>query len=146
MEYSAPFYRREVLRFKCTGCGACCSTRNDHYVYLSGEEIERIRDYLGLTLAWFKRRYLQKIAGEGWVLALTDDENCLFLGSDRRCEIYSVRPGQCSSYPYWPELVLRKRDWQREAKRCEGIGRGSVVSTTKIDRMLELQRSDSGEK
>ena len=109
------------------------------YVYVSNEEIEKVSDFLGLSRAWFKRRYLLRLPEEGWVLAVSDDETCVFLGADKRCTIYEVRPVQCLSYPYWPEVVLRKSDWKRESRRCEGIGQGKIVSKKKIAALLKQQ-------
>ncbi len=142
-KFNEPLYQREALRFECTGCGACCVASGDYYVYVTKNEIEKIGDFLGLSRAWFKRRYLQRLPDEGpeegWVLAVSDDDLCVFLGKDRRCSVYSVRPAQCSSYPYWPEVVLRKSDWLRESRRCEGIGRGKIVSKKMIAALLEKQ-------
>ncbi len=134
-----PLYLREALRFECTGCGACCAAGGDYHVYVTRDEIAKIGDFLGLSRAWFKRRYLQRLSGEGWVLAVSNDDLCVFLGKERRCTIYSVRPAQCSSYPYWPEVVLRKSDWLRESRRCEGIGQGKIVSKKMIAAVLEKQ-------
>ena len=66
-------------------------------------------------------------------------KHVFILEKDKRCAVYSVRPEQCSTYPCWPEVVLRKRDWERESRRCEGIGRGKVVSKTMITALLEQQ-------
>ncbi len=135
----APFYQREALRFECTECGACCTAGGGYYVYVTKDEIDKISVFLGISSGWFKRRYLKWLPEEGWVLAIKDDETCLFLGEDRRCTIYAARPEQCSTYPYWPELVLHKRDWVRESSRCEGIGRGKVVPKKMIAALLKQQ-------
>ena len=37
-------------------------------------------------------------------------EACVFL-SEGRCTIHSVRPTQCRTFPYWPELINR-RSWR----------------------------------
>ena len=39
-------------------------------------------------------------------------------------------------YPLWPELLSSRRAWQAEAKRCEGIGRGTVIPIEKIRKAL----------
>ena len=50
-----PFYEKDPLRFRCTGCGHCCTGGPQYYVYLDEREAEAIRRYLGLTTQWFKR-------------------------------------------------------------------------------------------
>ena len=136
---NVPFYLKEPLRFECTSCGACCIASGGYYVYVSQQEIEKISELLAVSLGWFKRRYLQRLSEGDWVLAVSDDETCVFLGKDRRCRIYSARPEQCLSYPYWPEVVMRRQDWGHESRRCEGIGRGKVVSKKMIAALLEQQ-------
>ncbi|MCK7583363.1 MAG: hypothetical protein MZV65_52710 [Chromatiales bacterium] len=45
--------------------------------------------------------------------------------------------------PYLPvvaELARRKRDWDREARRCEGMNRGAVVPLARIERALARAR------
>jgi Fe-S-cluster containining protein len=135
----APFYLKEPLRFECTSCGACCIANGDYYVYVSQQEIAKICELLAVSRAWFKRRYLQRLPEGDWVLAVNDNETCVFLGKAQRCRVYSARPGQCLSYPYWPEVVMRRQDWVHESRRCEGIGRGKVVSKKMIAALLGQQ-------
>jgi Fe-S-cluster containining protein len=137
------YYQHAKLRFECTGCGACCSGGVDHYVEVSGAEREAIRAWLGLSPAWFRRRYLERVADDVLGIRLGKDGRCPFL-TERRCRIYPVRPRQCRTYPWWPELVESKRAWEAEAKRCEGMNRGTVVPLARIERALarELKGKD----
>ena len=127
---------RQALRFSCTQCGQCCATAGDYYVYLTDEDSERIRTYLQLSRNWFRRRYLQSLEEGEQVLAAGADERCIFLDAEGKCRVYAVRPVQCRTYPFWPELVGSARAWNREARRCEGINRGRVVTATTIRRSL----------
>ena len=131
-----PFYMRQALRFSCTQCGQCCATAGDYYVYLTDEESERIRTYLQLSRNWFRRRYLQRLEEGEQVLAAGADERCIFLDAEGKCRVYAVRPVQCRTYPFWPELVGSAGAWNREARRCEGINRGRVVTAATIRRSL----------
>ena len=131
-----PFYTRQVLRFSCTQCGQCCATAGDYYVYLTDEESERIRTYLQLSRNWFRRHYLQRLDDGEQVLSSGPDERCIFLDGDGKCRVYGVRPVQCRTYPFWPELVGSAVAWSREARRCEGINRGRVVARSMIRRSL----------
>jgi len=47
-----------------------------------------------------------------------------------------VRPQQCRTYPFWPEIVETRGAWQEEARRCEGMGRGPVIPLAEIRRRL----------
>jgi Fe-S-cluster containining protein len=131
-----PYYTRHALRFSCTQCGQCCATASDYYVYLTDEESERIRTHLQLSRNWFRRRYLQRLEEGEQVLASGPDERCIFLDAKGKCRVYAVRPVQCRTYPFWPELVGSAVAWNGEARRCEGINRGRVVARSTILRSL----------
>jgi len=135
-----PFFEREGLRFSCTGCGRCCATAGEYYVFLGAGEAEAIRSYLGLSAAWFRRRYLGRLEAGQLVLAAGENDRCIFLDASDRCRIYPARPLQCRTYPFWPELVGSRRAWQREAVRCEGINRGARVPVRHIRNAVKACR------
>jgi Fe-S-cluster containining protein len=64
---------------------------------------------------------------------------CVFLGKDNQCNIYHLRPTQCRTYPFWPELLDKEAHWLAERKFCEGIDRGKVVDTRHIRQQLQQQ-------
>jgi len=132
-QYRQPFYRRRALCFECTRCGACCAGGEDQHVFLSREEAEAICHYLGLGWSWFRRRYLRLLPEATLVLQSQPDSNCIFLDGEGQCRIYDVRPRQCATYPFWPEVVLSSKAWRREARRCEGIDRGAPVPVCLIE-------------
>lgn len=127
------------LRFECTGCGRCCTGRGEHYIAATSAEQERIRASLGLSRRWFRRRYVTAYA-DGTEGLRWDGDRCAFLDADLRCRIYAVRPAQCRHYPYWPEVVRSPSAWTREARRCEGIGRGNAVPLSRVMTALRAQR------
>lgn len=134
--YDQPLYRRQPLHFSCTGCGACCRGGGDYHVFVDRDEARGICGYLGLSWAWFRRRYLTRYDDE-LVLQSGDDGRCVFLDPGGRCSVYEARPRQCRTYPFWPEVVATARTWQREARRCEGIDRGPRVPVKVIEAALE---------
>jgi Fe-S-cluster containining protein len=134
------YYQHARLRFECTGCGACCTGGADHYVETTAKERVAIRAFLKLSPSWFRRRYLVRADADTTGIRLGQDGRCPFLGDDNRCRIYPVRPRQCRTYPWWPELIENQRDWTDEARRCEGMNRGTVVPLSTIERSLALER------
>lgn len=135
-----PFYERHKLRFSCTRCGRCCMTGGDYFVFLTKQEAGRIRNYLKLSRRWFRQRYLQRLESGELVAAVREDDCCVFLDADGQCRVYAVRPVQCRTYPFWPEVAGSALAWQREARRCEGINRGAVVPLDKIRRAIKACR------
>jgi Fe-S-cluster containining protein len=132
-----PFFETHALYFSCTRCGGCCATPGDYYVFLTAQEAERIRVRQGLSRSWFRRRYLRRLEDGRLVLASGAGGRCIFLDGQDRCSIYPVRPVQCRTYPFWPEIVGNRRAWERERQRCEGIGRGRAISVGKIRRAVK---------
>jgi len=130
-----PSTKEAPRRFECTGCGDCCTgSPKNFWVEANRAEQARIAAHLGISLKWFRRRYLvHEDDGEGISM---QGGQCTFLDG-KRCRIYAVRPAQCRSYPLWPELLSSRRAWQAEAKRCEGIGRGAVIPIEKIRKLLK---------
>lgn len=129
-------HHETTLRFQCTACGACCTGGDDSGVFMSDAEAERIRAALGVSPAWFRRRYVRRVADGEWEARLGADGACPFLAGGRRCAVYALRPGQCRSYPFWPEILASRGAWRREARRCEGIGRGPALDVQTIERRL----------
>lgn len=127
------------LRFQCTGCGACCIGRGDYYVGVTRTEQRRIQRFLNISWRWFRARYIVRYAdgteGLRWAR-----ERCVFLDAARRCRIYPVRPTQCRSYPFWPQITASRERWRREARRCEGIDRGAVIPLADVEERLCLAR------
>ncbi len=91
---------------------------------------------LGLDEAAFYARYAHKVDG-GWSLRERKTEHgydCVFL--DRRsspgkalCSLYAARPGQCRTWPFWPENLVSRRAWTKVRREtpCPGIGRGPLI-------------------
>lgn len=98
-----------------------------------------IRRHLGLSEAWFRRRYLRTDPGGEPVLDNAQG-HCVFLRSDKGCRVYAARPLQCRTYPYWPETLRSRAAWRREGLRCEGIGQGEVIPVGRIRAILAKQK------
>jgi len=134
MGNDAPF------RFACTGCGQCCTGSGDYYIEVSPTEQRRICEHLSVSWSWFRRRYVFRYDNEVESLVMGKGGACVFLDENNRCRIYPVRPAQCRSYPYWPELLGSRRAWQCEARRCEGIGQGPVIPLARVRAVLAGRR------
>lgn len=121
------------LRFECTGCGLCCTQRGGYaHVYVNAAEVAGLAALLGVTPAKFRRRYTF-VDELGWRQLRFRDGACTFLDpATKRCTVYGARPVQCSTFPYWPELI-GLHGWRREAKAmCEGMGRGPVIAREEV--------------
>jgi len=136
-EETLPWYK-EGLRFKCTGCGGCC-TGSPGYVWVSEEEIVRLSEFLKLSQEEFVRKYTHVLYGRISLKELPRSHyDCVFL-EGKRCSVYSVRPKQCRTFPWWKDALSSPQAWQETAARCEGIDHADapLISITEIQQHLE---------
>ena len=77
-------------------------------------------DYLKMPLQEFCDEYVKQVGNRHSLREYPVTYDCVFL-RDNRCSIYPVRPKQCRTFPWWPEVVESKEAWEDTARRCEGI-------------------------
>lgn len=130
-----PWYK-DGLRFSCTQCGRCCKGPNPGHVWVNRREIEAIAASLQLSVQQFGRSYLRKI-GHQYSLIEKSNKDCIFWNDDVGCEIYKDRPSQCRQFPFWPEIMESRSDWEREAKQCPGMNQGRTFTMTQIQSILD---------
>lgn len=133
------FFQNTPIHFECTSCGKCCTGSSDtHYIALNHDEADKLQAHLGVSAAWFKRHYVEHLTRETYSIRMTRGQ-CVFLGRNNQCKIYDLRPTQCKTYPFWPELLDKEEHWRAEKKYCEGINRGRRVDSRYIQKQLQQQ-------
>ena len=125
----------EGIAFECQRCGKCCVTHGGYaYVYLSSADIRAMASHLGLSESAFLEGYCARLAGQ--IVLRFDSPDCPML-EDGRCIVYSVRPVQCRTWPFWPENLSRDA-WERKiVPFCGGVGKGKRIAKGTIERMAE---------
>jgi uncharacterized protein len=103
--------------FKCVHCGHCC--RNEGIVHFTDNEITDIADFIGITPREFKERFLS-FSSIGYAHHVMQGEQCIFL-KNNLCAINSVKPRQCSSFPYWKEYIGKDGNLKDFNRHCSGI-------------------------
>ena len=123
------------LRFECQrGCTECCRQRG--FVYLTEQDLFRAAAFLGMTPEAFERRYVYRTR-RLLRLRVPRHAHCHFLKS-HGCSIHPAKPTQCRIFPFWPELVESRREWNKTAAYCPGIGKGPLIQ-------IADARRDAGE-
>ncbi len=113
------------MRFECqSGCTNCCEQQG--FVYLTEEDIPRLALYLGMKTPAFEERYVYRTKKQRR-LRVPRHAQCEFL-LDGGCSVHAAKPLQCRAFPYWPELVGKKREWEKAGTWCPGIGKGQLVN------------------
>ena len=143
------------LQFTCTQCGNCC-TGGPGYVWLTEQEVERMAEFLKLTVEETMANYCREIFGR---ISLKEARNargeydCEFLidipvestGKDnvvqtrRGCSIYPVRPLQCRTWPFWDGILEQKENWDNATNRCHGMNRGRRYTREQIEALRDAK-------
>ncbi|MHC4762412.1 MAG: YkgJ family cysteine cluster protein [Planctomycetota bacterium] len=101
------------LHFGCKQCGNCCSGPNEGYIWITRPEVERLADYLKITVG---------VEGQ------------------RRCIIYPVRPNQCRTWPFWSENLSKPEVWNRAGVKCGGINQGRSYKYEEIEAIRKQRK------
>lgn len=126
------------LRFECTGCGQCC-TGAPGFVWVNPNEIEEMATFLKISVEEFSNKYLRRVMGKVSLIEMPSSYDCVFL-KDKKCQIYSVRPTQCRTFPWWPSHLKSEANWKEAATYCEGINcHATLNSFEKIEEQKFIQ-------
>jgi Fe-S-cluster containining protein len=115
----------QELRFQCqTGCTRCCEQPG--FIYLAEADVPRMAAFLAMTPVDFERKHVYRT--RNFIRLRTPKVGrCTFL-AEAGCSIHEVKPMQCRSFPFWPELLESKKEWRKTASWCPGIGQGELVT------------------
>ena len=122
------------LHFECQQCGQCC-TGEPGYVWVSRHELGVIAKFLKMSEAELRADHTRRV---GLRISLTERPNgdCTFLeksGTGRGCRIYSVRPLQCRTWPFWNLNLRSQNSWNEAGVKCCGINKGEIHSFEEIE-------------
>lgn len=112
------------LQFACVpGCTRCCEQKG--WVWLTETDLLAAAAYLKMTPSEFEEKYVYRTT-QRIRLRKPPGSQCHFLSS-QGCSIHPAKPTQCRLFPFWPELVEDRNEWQRTATWCPGIGQGPLI-------------------
>jgi len=130
-----PWYA-DGLQFTCTQCGDCC-TGAPGYVWITDAELEAIAKFLGQSVAEVRDLHSRTARGKR-TLREKSNGDCVFFDRKKGCTIYSVRPAQCRTWPFWDSNVETPEDWKRTCENCPGSGKGELIPVEEISRRLKV--------
>ncbi len=128
-----PWYA-DGLRFKCTGCGDCC-TGGPGYVWVNQHEIDALARRLGMESEAFEKQYVTQVGVRRTLKELRHrGYDCVFLHPEsRRCTVYEDRPRQCRTWPFWDSNLKSADAWEAACEACPGAGKGKLYSIELIE-------------
>jgi Fe-S-cluster containining protein len=125
------------LRFTCQpGCTNCCDQSG--FVYLNESDLKRAARFVKMSARAFEEKYIYRTTHQ-MRFRKPPDKQCPFL-EDHGCSIHPAKPTQCRTFPFWPELVESRAEWNRTARYCPGIGKGPLIQIGTAMEMAEEQR------
>ena len=95
-------------------------------------------DDLKISVRTFMKRYTHKVYGRRSLNEHRTEHgyDCTFLdrGSDGKalCTVYSTRPQQCRTWPFWKENLGSPDQWEHTKQTCPGSGQGRLYPIEKI--------------
>ena len=136
---------KKRINFKCQGSANCCVSRGSYgYVYLSKKDLLKIAKYLNVSINLFKKKYCEYTDGYLHLKEINIKGNCQFL-ENKKCSIYSARPIQCRTWPFWNENMNFKK-WNKEIINfCPGIGKGKIINASKIQKLIDKDFENDNE-
>jgi Fe-S-cluster containining protein len=93
-------------------------------VFLAGEERAAMAAHLGLALDAFDAAYRVQADEDDparHVIDATDGQGCPLLDAGERCSVHPVKPAQCRTFPFWPELLDDAAAWGATRRYCPGL-------------------------
>jgi Fe-S-cluster containining protein len=75
----------------------------------------------------------------GKVLSLKEkaSKDCIFW--ENGCKVYTARPFQCVSFPFWESIVSSEKAWKTAASGCPGMNNGMLYSKEAIEAFLKTR-------
>lgn len=128
---SPPWYA-DGLKFHCSECGNCC-TGSAGAVWVTDEDIQAIADYLDKPVGEIRLFHTRPLRGKTSLTEFANGDCTFFDSRTRGCQIYPVRPVQCSTWPFWNTNVSTEEAWKKTCQECPGAGTGDLISLEEIE-------------
>ena len=140
------------LAFSCSMCGNCCSGSSGSVRFTDVEAVEMAAQVKISPDEFYTKYTRRRGRGSKSYFELKEvrrdngDMDCIFLDRVKVpgkaiCSLYGARPGQCRTWPFWPELLENEKAWKNAKlgpEGCPGIGKGTIVPYEEIIRQRDL--------
>jgi Fe-S-cluster containining protein len=133
-----PWYK-DGLRFQCTGCGDCC-TGAPGFVWVNKDDMAALAAVVEVTPGEFEERYT-RLVGVRRSLNERRNGDCVFFDNKtRKCKVYSARPRQCRTWPFWDSNIRTPEAWAATCEACPGSGKGRLYQLEQIQEQAAVIR------
>jgi Fe-S-cluster containining protein len=120
------------LRFKCTGCGDCC-TGAPGYVWVNKQDIALLAAELDMEVDDFEHKFVRSVGVRKSLVEFSSGDCVFFDSKSRKCEVYNARPRQCRTWPFWDSNLKSPQAWAEMCESCPGAGKGKLHDIEHIE-------------
>lgn len=107
--------------------------RTPGYVWVNKQEIAQLAQVLGIAdIDQFERQYVRRIGIRKSLREFPTGDCVFFDGQSRKCAVYSARPRQCQTWPFWASNLSTPEAWGRTCQICPGSGTGPLYQLEQI--------------
>jgi Fe-S-cluster containining protein len=137
-----PFYTGG-LNFTCKRCSSCCRY-DSGFVFLSENDMEKLIAQLKMDRNAFIKKYCRWVTDVNGneVLSLMEKPNKDCILWDSACTVYSARPVQCMTFPFWKSILSSAEAWAVAASGCPGMNSGETHSGKTIGEYLKMRTAE----
>ncbi len=121
------------LRFECNQCGKCCRGEPG-VVWVDPGDIIDMAGEVKMQVGKFSEKYVRKISTRYSLRELANGDCVMYKDG---CRVYSTRPVQCLTFPFWSDSLKSKESWEALKDECPGIDVGRLYSAAEIRKILK---------
>ena len=108
------------------------------FVWVNAAEIAELAALRGMDVEAFEAQNVRQV-GIRKSLVERDNGDCVFFdGNSRKCTVYSARPRQCRTWPFWKSNIRTPETWAETCEVCPGSGSGALIPLEEIKRQAAL--------
>ena len=127
---TSELWYKDGLKFTCSGCGDCC-TGAPGFVWVDQSEMQAIADSLSMPLEDFEDQYTRKIGARRSLKEFSNGDCVFFDNETRHCEVYSSRPHQCKTWPFWTATYEPPKIGNVHVRNAPAAALGNSISLSK---------------
>jgi Fe-S-cluster containining protein len=81
----------------------------------------------------FRDKFVRRVGARESLIEYSDGD-CIFLDPETRgCMVYTARPTQCRTWPFWDSNIRTPVDWEKTCEVCPGAGAGKLYTLSQIE-------------
>jgi Fe-S-cluster containining protein len=101
-------------------------------VWVNKEDVAKLAQTVELSPEEFEEQHTRLV---GIRRSLNERKNgdCVFFDSKtRKCKVYTARPRQCRTWPFWDSNIRTPEAWAETCEACPGSGKGKLYQLEQI--------------